>query len=76
MKESLPEITVVAVPEPVPNQRAILACAAALLALALLVIWRWRRYKLRHYVWTLPEREVRPRLGGTHCGGGTWIDYR
>ena len=41
-----------------------------------LVIWRWRRYKLRQYVWNLPEREVQPRFGCTHCNGGTWIDYR
>jgi len=41
-----------------------------------MVIWRWRRYKLRQYVWTLPELEVQLRFGCTHCNGGTWIDYR
>lgn len=74
--EPLPEVK--ALPEPVPavSLKKVGWAGAGLAALLGIVLWRWRRYKLRHYVWTLPEREVLPRLGGAHCGGGTWIDFR
>jgi hypothetical protein len=40
-------------------------------------LYRWRRYKLRHYEWVfdhLPMPEER--LGGVHCGGGgAWMSY-
>ncbi len=39
---------------------------------------RWQRYRLRHYVWLLPEPAgLQPRLGGQQCGGSaTWVRYR
>jgi hypothetical protein len=74
--EPLSEVTVLPDPVPIIETRMNVPLAAGLAALLGLIFWRWRRYKLRHYVWTLPEHEVAPRLGGAHCGGGTWIDYR
>lgn len=73
-----PMSEVKALPEPLPTVliKPVVWVGAGLVVFLAIVFWRWRRYKLRHYVWTLPEREVRPRLGGAHCGGGTWIDYR
>jgi hypothetical protein len=50
----------------------------AVLLLGLLGVARWHHYRLRHYVWILPEPVgVSPRLGGAQ-GGGTaaWIRYR
>jgi hypothetical protein len=39
---------------------------------------RWQRYRLRHYVWLLPEPAgIQPRLGGQQCGGSAaWVRYR
>jgi len=74
--EPLSEVTALPDPVPVMQTRMAVPVGAGLAALLGLIFWRWRTYKLRHYVWTLPEREVAPRLGGAHCGGGTWIDYR
>lgn len=74
--EPLSEVKVLPESTPTVSIRLVVWVGAGLVILLAIVLWRWRRYKLRHYVWTLPEREVLPRLGGAHCGGGTWIDYR
>ncbi len=52
--------------------------AIGLSVLAGLVAIRWRRYKLRHYEWLLPEPDrVDLRLGGEFAGGGgVWLAYR
>lgn len=74
--EPLSEVRAMPQPLPVNTTRLAVTVGAGMIALLGIIFWRWRTYKLRHYVWTLPEREVQPRLGGAHCGGGTWIDYR
>jgi len=46
--------------------------------LALFALWRWHRFKMRHYQWLLPASPgpVAPRFGGVACGGGASIRYR
>ncbi|MDB6005369.1 MAG: hypothetical protein JWR15_2356 [Prosthecobacter sp.] len=50
----------------------------ALMLLGLYALWRWHRFKMRHYQWLLPEapEKAAPRFGGPSCGGGVAIRYR
>lgn len=68
----------------VSQNKAGLLVAGAALGFALLLITaiisflRWRRRRLRHCVWILPEPTTAPvsRLGGPHCGAsGAFIQY-
>ncbi len=50
----------------------------ALILPGLYALWRWHRFKMRHYQWLLPEalEKATPRFGGPSCGGGVAIRYR
>jgi protein-S-isoprenylcysteine O-methyltransferase Ste14 len=60
----------------------LLAAAAIVAAIVLFVLGslllRWKRRRMRQYVWVLPEPSSAPaiRLGGPHCGAsGAFIRY-
>ncbi|MBL9116465.1 MAG: hypothetical protein JNJ83_15775 [Verrucomicrobiaceae bacterium] len=54
-----------------------LALFGLLTALGGFALFRWRRYKMRHYEWYLPDiPTANPRLGGLSSGGaGAWINF-
>ena len=70
-------LTAVSAPDTAVRPSEWLAILGLIASLGGFALFRWRRYKMRHYEWYLPDiPTATPRLGGLSSGGaGAWITF-